>query len=155
MGVEIERKFLVKALEWEALTKPNPNYLKQAFIAEEDLKVVRVRIYNGKGLLTIKGKSEGIKRLEFEYEIPLEDAQSLIQNLGGPVIEKDRFVIPQGELKWEVDVFYGKNEGLIVAEIELDSESAQFKKPNWVGEEVSDDPRYFNSSLQKHPFKAW
>ena len=155
MSFEIERKFLVKPLEWEALTKPKPNYLKQAFIAEEDLKVVRVRIYNGKGLLTIKGKSEGIKRLEFEYEIPLEDAQSLIQNLGGPVIEKDRFVIPQGDLNWEIDVFYGENEGLIVAEIELDSESAQFDKPNWIGEEVSDDPRYFNSSLQKHPYKAW
>lgn len=155
MGVEIERKFLVKIADWEKLQKPKPLYLKQAYIAEQHLKVVRVRIKDEQGLLTIKGKSEGIKRLEFEYEIPLADAQSLINNLGGPVIEKDRYEINHKGFIWEVDVFHGDNDGLIVAEIELSSENIEFELPNWIATEVSDDPKYYNSNLQLNPYKNW
>lgn len=155
MGVEIERKFLVDPSKWHEVEKPKPAYLKQAYIAQENLKVVRVRVYKDKGIITIKGPNNGIKRLEFEYEIPVVDAQSLIDNLGGPVIEKDRFVITHGGFSWEVDIFYGDNEGLIVAEIELEDEFTSFDLPNWIGEEVSSDPRYYNSNLQTAPFKTW
>lgn len=155
MAFEIERKFLVDPKKWEALNKPNPNYLKQAFIAQEDKKVVRVRITNDMALLTIKGQTHGVSRLEFEYEIPKDDAKELISNLGGPVIEKDRYEISVGNHIWEVDVFYGDNEGLVVAEIELGSENEAFQLPDWVSGEVSGDARYYNSNLQKIPFKSW
>lgn len=155
MASEIERKFLVKKSIWDKLPKPSPSYLKQAYIAQEDLKVVRVRVKNNQGILTIKGKTNGISRLEFEYEIPLSDAAEMIDKLGGPVIEKDRFEINYEGNVWEVDVFYGENEGLIVAEIELASENSKFTIPNWIGKEVSDDPRYFNYSLQEKPFLTW
>ena len=155
MASEIERKFLVDKESWSTLKKPQPNHIKQAFILKDDKKVTRIRITSNKALLTIKGKSQGISRLEFEYEIPKEDAEEMISNLGGNLIEKDRFEIIVGKHTWEVDVFYGDNEGLIVAEIELDSENEHFDIPNWVVQEVSDDPRYFNSNLESNPFKNW
>ena len=155
MGVEIERKFLVKEELWNELIKPVPLYLKQAFVAQQDMTVVRIREYTDSAKLTIKGKTTGISKLEFEYAIPLADAQVLINELGGPVIEKDRFHIQYKGQLWEVDVFYGDNEVLIVAEAELDSENQLLELPNCIKKEVSHDPRYFNSNLQLHPFKNW
>ena len=155
MASEIERKFLVDKESWNSLKKPQPKYIKQAFILKDDKKVTRIRITSSKALLTIKGKSNGISRLEFEYEIPMQDAEEMISNLGGNIIEKDRFEIKNQNHTWEVDVFYGENEGLIVAEIELDSEDESFDKPIWIAKEVSDDVRYFNSNLESNPYSKW
>lgn len=155
MATEIERKFLIKTKEWNALKKPKAMYCLQAYVAFQDLKVVRARVIDDKGFLTIKGKTNGISRLEFEYEIPKKEATEMIEKLGNGSIEKDRFIIPQGDLNWEVDVFYGDNEGLIVAEIELPNENTSFELPNWIGEEVSDQPKYYNVNLLKSPFKNW
>lgn len=155
MATEIERKFLINPVKWEALSKPKPLYCLQSYIASEDKKVVRARVIGDKGFLTIKGKTEGISRLEFEYEIPKQEAQEMIELLGGSAIEKNRYFIPQDNFTWEIDVFLGDNEGLLIAEIELPSEDAQFHKPDWIGEEVSDDPKYYNVNLQKSPFKTW
>lgn len=155
MATEIERKFLILPEKWEALTKPQPLYCLQSYIATENKKVVRARVIGDKGFLTIKGKTEGISRLEFEYEIPKSEAQEMIDQLGGPAIEKNRFFIPQDEYTWEIDVFMGDNEGLLVAEIELPSVDAKFNKPDWLGKEVSDAPKYYNVNLQQSPFKTW
>ena len=155
MASEIERKFLVKSKEWFSFKKPKPLFIKQAFVLQQDKKVLRARIKADKAFLTIKGKSSGVSRMEFEYEIPIEDAEEMISQMSGPTIEKERYEIPFANHLWEVDVFYGENEGLIVAEIELLTETEFFEKPNWVGAEVSYDPRYFNSNLEHHPFNQW
>lgn len=155
MASEIERKFLVNRDLWDAIEKPKAIFIKQAFVLQQDKKVARARIKADKAYLTIKGKSKGISRLEFEYEIPISDAEEMISELAGPSIEKDRYEISFERHLWEVDVFFGENEGLIVAEIELTAEDEVFEKPEWVGEEVSDDSRYFNSNLENHPFSQW
>lgn len=155
MALEIEKKFLVNKELWDAIEKPNAIFIKQAFVLQQDKKVARARIKADKAYLTIKGKSKGISRLEFEYEIPISDAEEMISELSGPSIEKDRYEIKFESHLWEVDVFFGENEGLIVAEIELTAEDEFFEKPGWVGEEVSDDPRYFNSNLENNPFSQW
>ena len=156
MATEIERKFLIHPDEWEVLLKPSPRKIKQAYICKEENKVTRVRIKDDKAFLTIKGNSlNKISRLEFEYEIPIEDAHEMIINLGGSFIEKDRFEIKNGKHIWEVDVFHGDNEGLIIAEIELTTEEESFEKPDWLGAEVSEDNRYFNVYLETKPFKTW
>ena len=155
MAVEIERKFLVKKDVWKDIYKPKPSHLKQAYILEEDQKVVRIRIKGKNAFLTIKNKGRGISRLEFEYQIPIHDAVSLIQTMGGPTIEKERVEILFAGKCWEVDVFSGSNQGLILAEIELTSEDERFQKPEWIGQEVSQDARYFNVNLQKYPFSEW
>ena len=155
MATEIERKFLIDQTAFFEESLPQPHYLKQAYLAIQDEKVVRARVYGEKGFLTIKGKTEGIERLEFEYEIPTNEAHEMIKKLGGPAIEKDRYLIKKGKHTWEVDIFYGDNEGLAIAEIELSHSDEAFEKPHWVLEEVSHDPKYFNSALQSHPFKNW
>lgn len=155
MAKEIEKKFLVDIDKWNQLEKPKPTYLKQAYIVEQDLKVVRVRIKEDEALLTIKGPNKGIERLEFEYSIPKSDAIEMIDQFGGPVIEKDRFIFQFGKHSWEIDVFYGDNEGLIVAEVELSSSDEKVIKPDFIGQEVSNDPKYYNSSLQANPLKNW
>jgi CYTH domain-containing protein len=116
---------------------------------------VRVRATEVTGYLTIKGITEGLTRDEFEYEIPLADALALLQLCERPAIEKKRYIVPNGAHVWEVDVFEGVNEGLVVAEIELGSEDEAFDKPNWLGNEVSSDRKYSNSELSLHPFKDW
>ncbi len=145
--MEIERKFLVKEQLWEAIEKPSPSRIVQAYIANSAEKTVRVRIKGTKGFLTIKGPTQGISRSEFEYEIPLKDAEELISTFAEKVIEKFRYEISFKNHLWEVDVFTGKLEGLYLAEIELSSEEEHFELPEWVGEEVSTDPNYYNSNL--------
>lgn len=154
MSTEIERKFLVTSDAYKRGAE-GVRY-RQNYLSRNEMGVVRVRIAGDKGFLTIKGRSVGISRSEFEYEIPLADANAMLDNLCVlPGIEKVRYRVPMGDLVWEVDEFGGENEGLIVAEIELPDENTRFEKPEWVGEEVSDDARYFNSNLLSYPYKKW
>ncbi len=153
MGQEIERKFLIKADTWrmEKGTKYRQGYLNTA-----KERTVRVRTIDDKGYLTIKGINVGATRLEFEYEIPAPEAKQLLDQLcEKPLIEKNRHKIKHGGLVWEVDEFFGENEGLIVAEVELQSEDQLFEKPDWVGKEVTGEPRYFNANLIAFPFTKW
>ena len=131
--MEIERKFLVKEQLWEAIEKPSPSRIVQAYLVNSAEKTVRIRIKGTKGFLTIKGPTQGISRSEFEYEIPLKDAEELISTFAEKVIEKFRYEISFKNHLWEVDVFTGKLEGLYLAEIELNSEDEHFELPEWVG----------------------
>ena len=154
MGTEIERKFLLTGDDWKTLA--TGTYYRQGYLSSQKERTVRVRIIADTGFLTIKGKSIGATRMEYEYEIPVEDAKVLLNKLcEKPIIEKNRYKIKFAGFTWEVDEFFGENEGLIVAEIELESEDQQFEKPEWIGEEVGSDPRYFNSNLIKNPFSSW
>lgn len=156
--MEIERKFLVKnPLEflYNTLTLYSSNLYIQGYILNSVEKTVRVRIIEGKEcFITIKGNGT-ISREEFEYSIPEEDGKRMIDLFCDKVIKKIRSIIPYKGHNWEVDVFLGDNEGLIVAEIELDSEDEKFEKPNWLGEEVTHDIRYLNSNLINNPYKNW
>ncbi len=152
MAKEIERKFLVKEGSWR--NEIGTPY-RQGYLSSVQERVVRVRTINDKGYLTIKGLTVGASRLEFEYEIPRQDADLLLEICEKPLIEKTRFKVEEGGFVWEIDEFFGENQGLIVAEVELDSENQDFPKPDWVLEEVTGDPRYFNSNLIKNPFKMW
>jgi CYTH domain-containing protein len=145
--MEIERKFLVDTEKWEVISKPEPKLIIQAYLVNTPQKTVRVRIKGAKGFLTIKGATTGISRSEFEYEIPLEDARQLIEQFAEKIIEKHRYEMHVDNHIWEVDVFYGNLKGLLIAEIELNSEDETFSKPSWIGEEVSHDPEYFNAKL--------
>jgi CYTH domain-containing protein len=153
VATEIERKFLVKEGPWrEASAKT----YRQGYLSTVKERTVRVRTIDDKAYLTIKGISVGASRLEFEYEIPVEDAEELLDKLcEKPLIEKSRHKLDHGGLTWEVDVFFGDNEGLIVAEVELQSENQVFEKPDWVAEEVTSDPRYYNANLIKNPYGNW
>ena len=154
MGKEIERKFLVKGETWRALAQGT--MYRQGYLNSAKERTVRVRTVGDKAFLTIKGITVGATRAEYEYEIPFDDCNALLDNLAEkPFIEKKRYKIPFEGLIWEVDEFFGDNQGLIVAEVELQSEDQHIPKPDWVGDEVSGDPRYFNSNLIKHPFTKW
>lgn len=154
MGVEIERKFLVTGDAWR--TQGKGTYMRQGYISADPSRIVRVRIEGEFAKLTIKGKATGISRGEWEYNIPVDEAQQLLDSIcQQPLIEKTRYRILRDGLTWEVDEFAGDNQGLVVAEVELESEHQKFAKPEWLGEEVSHDHRYANSSLLKHPFKNW
>ncbi|MDQ7970603.1 MAG: CYTH domain-containing protein [Oxalicibacterium faecigallinarum] len=154
MSVEIERKFLVVGDAWKSLGTATT--LRQGYLSSHPDRVVRVRVEGQTATLTIKGKNQGISRGEWEYDIPLEEANALLSNLcERPLIEKMRTRITHAGMVWEVDAFSGDNAGLVVAEIELESETQRFDKPDWIGAEVSDDPRYFNANLLKHPFSKW
>ena len=125
-------------------------------MVNNDRQVVRVRSMDNDYFLTIKSNTKGLSRLEFEYQIPKEDAMDMFKNLCGPsIIEKTRHYIETPNYIWEVDEFHGKNKGLIVAEIELESENEQFDIPDWVGDEVSDDPKYYNMNLMTNPYQNW
>lgn len=145
--MEIERKFLVDKEKWALVEKPAPKQIVQAYLVNTPDKTVRVRIKGDKGFITIKGATIGITRSEFEYEIPLDDAKQLIAQFAEKVIDKQRYEINVGNHLWEIDEFHGKLEGLILAEIELESEYEKFVLPEWVTTEVSTDPEYFNSKL--------
>jgi CYTH domain-containing protein len=154
MGKEIERKFVVDTAAW----KPQGagTHFKQGYLNSQKERVVRVRIEGDRAKLTVKGPSVGVTRSEFEYAIPVEDAALLLDNLcEQPLIDKHRHKEVHGGKTWEIDVFHGENEGLVVAEIELTSEDEKFAAPAWAIREVSSDPRYFNSNLLKHPFCSW
>ncbi|MBF0380645.1 MAG: CYTH domain-containing protein [Magnetococcales bacterium] len=154
MAIEIERKFLLKNDGWRGLGVGT--VYRQGFLSTVKERVVRVRIAGDKATLTIKGANKGITRAEYEYEIPMKDAEALLDNLcEKPIIEKTRYVIEHDENIWEVDEFEGENKGLLVAEVELKEAGQSFNKPDWVGEDVSDDDRYFNSNLIKHPYSQW
>jgi adenylate cyclase len=153
MGVEIERKFLVCGDAWRALAAPL--LLRQGYLSSHPERVVRVRIEGEAAMMTVKGRSVGASRGEWEYPIPLADAEELLRLCEQPLVEKYRRRIGFGGLIWEVDEFLGANAGLVVAEVELSSEDQAFDKPDWVGAEVSDDARYFNSNLIRHPYTLW
>jgi len=154
MAQEIERKFLVRKDAWTPRDDGTP--FKQGYLSTQKERVVRVRIEGHKAKLTIKGPTTGISRSEFEYPIPMEDAAILLDQLcEHPLIDKHRHLEQFGGHLWEIDVFHGENDGLIVAEVELASEDEALTLPPWAGEDVSADPRYFNSNLLKHPFKTW
>lgn len=150
MAVEIERKFLVTKEKWEALEQPKGVYLRQGYLNDSAGCTVRVRETETEGFLTIKGKSEGISRAEFEYPIPKADAKQMLDTLAKTQLSKTRHEIVAGSHTWEVDVFHGANEGLILAEIELESENETFELPDWIDKDVSDDPKYYNSVLAKN-----
>ena len=154
MAIEIERKLLVTNEDWTAQVL-DQFILKQGYLSTTPERTVRVRLKGDKGILTIKGKTEGIQRLEFEYDIPGEDAESLMGLVLDPPIEKTRYLVPHQGHTWEVDVFEGVNKGLVLAEIELDHEYEHFSIPTWAGEEVSADHRYYNSHLSKVPYTTW
>lgn len=154
MALEIERKYLIDLEKISPLE--NGIRIKQGYLSTNKDAVVRVRVKNDKAYLTIKGSNSGIARLEFEYEIPLDEANEMLEKLcQKPVIDKTRYLITHENHTWEVDVFYGDNEGLVVAEVELSSEDEHINLPIWVKEEVSHDDRYFNSNLMKLPYKDW
>jgi adenylate cyclase len=154
MGKEIERKFLVTGNDWRSLAKGTT--YRQGYLSTVKERTVRVRTIDQDGFLTIKGVTVGASRAEFEYPIPGADADEMLTNLcEKPLIEKKRSKIPFEGLTWEIDEFFGDNQGLIVAEVELTDENQVFAKPSWVGTEVTGDPRYFNSNLIKHPFTKW
>lgn len=145
--MEIERKFLVDHKKWDALIKPEPNQIIQAYLLNTPEKTIRIRVKGDKGFITIKGKTIGISRSEFEYEIPLSDAKEMIELFAEKTIDKYRYEIQIEKHLWEVDVFQGNLEGLILAEIELDSEIEKFVKPDWVTVDVSLDEQYYNAKL--------
>lgn len=154
MGLEIERKFLVIQEKWQAPS--DGKHLAQGYIASNEHRLsVRVRIGGEVAWLNLKGRINDIARHEYEYQIPLSDAQELLQNFAGNTVEKIRYQVKYAGNVWEVDEFLGENKGLLVAEIELDSEAQAFEKPDWIGEEVSKDTRYLNTSLAQTPFSKW
>ena len=160
MGREIERKFLLKNSDWQSLAKAGQSLRQGYFAAPEESSrqraSIRVRTDGENGYINIKSYELGVSRQEFEYPIPLQDAEHMLDTLcESPLIEKTRYHVNHGKHMWEVDVFHGDNEGLIVAEIELEHEEETFDKPGWIGEEVSDDTRYYNVCLTQHPYKDW
>ncbi|MGL4399133.1 MAG: CYTH domain-containing protein [Luteolibacter sp.] len=153
MPAEIERKFLLADAAWQ---DGNPGVrIAQGYLSQDPDRTVRIRIAGENAWLTIKGRSVGIRRAEFEYPIPLADAKTLLGLCLPSVIDKTRFLVPFGGHDWEIDVFHGENEGLVVAEVELADESVSPEIPPWIGDEVSSDPRYFNSSLAVNPYAKW
>ncbi len=154
MGKEIERKFLVAGDEWREFSKST--HCRQGYLSTAKERIVRVRTIDGKGYLTVKGITVGATRAEYEYEIPAAEADEMLANLcEKPLVEKNRYKIKQESLTWEIDEFLGDNLGLIVVEIELKDEAQEFEKPSWIGQEVTGDPKYFNSSLAKNPYSKW
>jgi adenylate cyclase len=154
VGVEIERKFLLAGEGWRALGQQV--LLRQGYLSSDPERVVRVRVEGDRAYMTIKGRSVGATRGEWEYPIPLADANELLEALcQQPIVEKFRRQIEFGGNVWEVDEFLGTNQGLVLAEIELASEDQPFDKPEWIGEDVTHDKRYFNSNLVRNPFSSW
>lgn len=153
MGLEIERKYLIRDDSWKAGAVGVR--MTQGYLSFDRDRTVRVRLAGDEAWITIKGRGEGITRSEFEYAIPAGDAAELLKIAVGSVIDKTRFCVQEAGHLWEIDVFHGDNDGLIVAEVELDRADEEVLLPPWVGEEVSDQRRYFNSCLAREPFKDW
>ena len=149
MATEIEHKFLVIKDIWEKVIPDKSVEIKQAYLHTDPEKTIRIRTKGNFGFITIKGKSNGASRLEFEYEIPLEDAKNLLPICEPFCIEKIRFTFVLDNLTWELDVFQGAHYGLIIAELELEDADLQIKLPEWIEKEVSDDPRFYNSNIAK------
>jgi len=155
MAEEIERKFLVNDDSWREQVF-RQSKMSQGYLNDTQQSSVRVRVAGDQGYLNIKSATLGVYRKEYEYAIPVEDANEILNELAQkPLIEKTRYYVKYAEHVWEVDVFEGDNAGLVVAEVELGSEDEPFERPPWIGEEVSGDPRYYNVCLAKHPYKSW
>ncbi len=155
MGIEIERKFLVRDQSWRAAADEG-TFFRQGYLVAKHERTVRVRLEGEKGVLTIKGPGCGAARAEYEYVISAQDAGEMLDGLClHPLIEKTRYRVARGDLIWEIDVFSGINDGLMLAEVELDQEDQHIDLPDWVGKEVTGDPRYFNASLVAHPYACW
>lgn len=154
MGIEIERKFLVTGDAWRVQAASQTRF-SQGYLCRDPARTVRVRIAGEQAFLTIKGATHGATRAEFEYAVPLADAQALLALCDGPVVEKIRHLCPHEGMTWEVDEFLGANAGLVVAEIELESEGQPFAHPAWLGDEVTGDGRYVNANLAVRPFTGW
>lgn len=154
MGIEIERKFLVNNTSWKKSIQAVR--CRQGYLCLGSGNTVRVRIMADKGYITVKGGSEGIVRKEYEYVIPVADAEEMLESLcAKPLIEKNRFVVEHDGMIWEVDEFFGENSGLVVAEVELEREDQIFSLPGWVGKEVTGDSRFFNAALVRNPYANW
>lgn len=155
MAVEIERKFLVTGHGWQGAILRSSE-LRQAYLSSRETTSVRVRVRDGvRATLTIKSALRGTARDEFEYAIPVDDAEQLFALRDGALIEKTRYEVRAGLDLWEVDVFVGDNAGLVLAEIELEEAGTTFHRPDWLGGEVTDDKRYYNNVLATHPYKDW
>lgn len=155
MAIEIERKFLILNDSWKA-SKPHFKYYKQAYFCNTEKVSIRVRITQGKAWVSFKSATRNISRFEFEYPVPIEEAEQMMQQFSvGAMVSKTRYFLPIDKHIWEIDVFDGENEGLCVAEIELESEQEPFIKPEWLGAEVSHDERYLNCNLVDHPYSQW
>lgn len=155
MATEIERKFLLRDDSWRKEADMGVT-IRQGYLAGSEKSSIRVRVTDDRANINIKSATLDITRHEYEYPIPLEDANELLDLLNeGPLIEKIRYHVHHGGHQWEIDVFSGDNEGLVVAEIELSSKDEEFERPDWLGDEVSDDHRYYNVCLVKHPYKDW
>lgn len=155
MATEIERKFLVLDERWRRQAAAGI-FMRQGYLSGGQQSSIRVRLQGEQAFLNIKSATLGVSRREYEYAIPIKDADELLDHFcDGPLIEKTRYEVEYAGHVWEVDVFAGDNAGLVVAEIELGSEDEAFEKPPWVGAEVSYDPRYYNVCLVKHPYKDW
>lgn len=155
MGTEIERKFLVRDASWREQVSASADY-RQGYLHSDPSLAVRVRTAGEEAYLTIKGGGAGISRREFEYRIPVPDALEMLEHLcRKPLIEKRRHLVRHGAHTWEIDVFFGDNDGLVVAEIELSHQDEAFERPAWLGEEVSHDPRYYNARLSQRPYREW
>lgn len=152
MPLEIERKFLVSGEGWR-LNKGSR--YSQGYLNQDKERTVRVRLTDKQAFLCVKGITKGVSRKEFEYGIPTDDAEQLLKICEGQIIEKIRHIVIHKGLKWEIDEFLGENSGLVIAEVELNSEDQIFDKPEWLGREVTGDPRYFNSNLAANPFSKW
>jgi adenylate cyclase len=154
LGIEIERKFLVR--DRSVLRGVAGISYRQGYLSTDPERTVRIRRAGDRGYVTIKGISRGPARAEFEYVIPAADADAMLDTLAQrPIVEKTRHVVEAGGRRWEIDVFAGANEGLVVAEVELDSADAVLEIPAWAGAEVTTDPRYFNANLVAHPYVEW
>jgi len=154
MAIEIERKFLVTNNSWQEGAEGTA--YKQGYILNSVTNTVRVRVAGNKGILTIKGQANDLTRPEYEYEIPLNDAEEMLSSLcAKPLIEKTRYKLTVANHVWDVDVFHADNQGLVIAEIELSYEQEAFNKPDWLGQEVTGDERYFNAYLVRHPYSSW
>jgi len=155
MGVEIERKFLTRNDSWRAKVERSLP-MRQGYLHRANDSAIRVRICGDQAHINIKKTEDGIRRLEFEFDIPMHEAEELLEKVAmEPQIQKTRHEMRFGDHLWEIDEFHGDNAGLIVAEIELDDPDEPFERPEWLGEEVSQDRRYFNSNLILHPFNTW
>ena len=156
MGIEIERKFLVSDVS--VVASMDGTVMRQGYLSVDPERTVRVRVSGRRAFVTIKGapSSSGASRAEYEYEIPVLEAEELLDRLAlRPLIEKTRYRVSVGRLVWEIDVFTGDNSGLVVAEVELPSEATAVFLPAWIGEEVTGDARYYNASLVSHPYRDW
>ncbi len=153
--MEIERKFLVNKNYWDKISKPIGDKIIQGYLLKDKNKTIRIRVLQDKAYITLKGETKNISREEYEFPIPVGAAYDILKKFCKETVEKTRYkIIYKGKI-WEVDEFHGENDGLILAEIELNNEKEIFELPEWIEEEVTHDPRYYNSNLASNPYKQW